>query len=409
MVTTENPPVAMAKSNWIPRGLERRVEQTREDLRMLWRDVTGVPHAPFRGRDGARFVAWPSRRAGAGLRSREVEVVAAHRETADAITLELRALEGHFEPTPGQFFTFVFERDGQELRRAYSVSSACAKADRFAVTVKRVAGGFASNRLNDAVEVGDRLRVFGPAGSFTVTPDPDARRDMVLVAGGSGITPMMALMRTLLPAEPHTRMTLVYGNRGMEDVIFREALDELVAAHPGRLAVRHVLERPPGDWDGGVGQLGPEVARAQLEGEVARASSTYWICGPEPMMDAVRTVLVDLGVGAARMHEESFSAPHRRTDTTPEELGSQPVVLRVGEERRELVTEPGETLLEAGLRAGLDMPYSCAMGGCAACKVRVRGDVVMEEPNCLSEAERTEGQVLACIARATGRCEVEVG
>jgi ring-1,2-phenylacetyl-CoA epoxidase subunit PaaE len=304
----------------------------------------------------------------------------------------------------------------ERLRRAYSLAGpAVAGAPRL-VTVKRIADGRVSNHLNDLVKEGQLLPVLGPSGHFTLE---DAERDLaerglapaehlVLIAAGSGITPIRSLVETALETRPELRLTLIYGNRSEADVIFRDRFAELVAAHPERLTALHVLEHAEGNTLGATpGLLVREVIEAKLEG-IDPSETLYFVCGPAPVMDAARDALVARGVDEARIREERFQNPERRTDA-PLPADAQLVLVRTGRGEREITVEPGKTILEAGLAGGADLPFSCAMGGCGACRVRlVSGDVFMDEPNCLSTREKSEGYVLACVGRPTTSCVVEV-
>ena len=243
------------------------------------------------------------------------------------------------------------------------------------------------------------LRALGPSGAFTV---PDDARDVTLIAGGSGITPIVSIAETLRRARPDVAVRVLYGNRGEDDIIFRERLDALDAP------VTHVLEAPPEGWSGLAGRLDAETIRGWLGDDAPERR--YFVCGPEAMMDAVREALFAAGVDPRRIHEERFRSPDDapRSDAR---LPTEPVTMRVraGGRSRVAPVAPGETLLEAGLAAGASMPFSCAMGGCAACKCKVvSGEVVMAEPNCLSEAERADGWVLACSSRPLTDVAVEV-
>jgi ring-1,2-phenylacetyl-CoA epoxidase subunit PaaE len=396
----------------VPRALEPRVRQLRKDLRSVIAGLRGERPPAWLPRDGSRYANAP---APGGLATRELEVAEIVRETDDALSLVLRDPGGRELPPihPGQFFTLLIELDGQTLRRAYSVSSDCRERERVAITIKRVAGGRVSNYLNDHAVPGMRMKVLGPSGEFGCTPEPARAqpRKLVLIAGGSGITPMMALLRTLPELEPDCEIALIYANRRREDVIFAEALDELARRHAPRLTIHHILEHPPAGWSGGRGRGEPAVLGPILDG-LALADdpeAVFMLCGPVPMMDGARELLRERGVAPARIVSESFVAPHLRADLEARTRKPQP--LTVVHEGREigLVVRPGQTLLEAGLAAGLSLPYSCAMGGCAACKVELeRGEVVMREPNCLGPSEREAGYVLACVASPVSPCRVRV-
>jgi ferredoxin-NADP reductase len=330
-------------------------------------------------------------------------VVHVVRETHAAVSLVLE------DPTgglicflPGQFFTFLVPIGDQILRRAYSASSDARDQRCVSVTIKRIPGGLVSNHLNDFVRVDDLVQVLGPAGSFGVAPDASLARELVLIAGGSGITPMMSIARTVLAVELQTRVTLVYGNRALRDIIFRDALEALASEHHLRLTVRHVLSVPPADWRGGTGLLDARVLDRELDACAARGDSTFLLCGPEAMMREARTTLQERGVDSRRILEERYGTPQHRTRAPLAAVGPQLLTIQARDEAssREVYVGGEQTVLEAGLSAGVSMDYSCAMGGCGVCKVRlVEGEVVMEEPNCLTGQERSDGYVLACVAR----------
>jgi ferredoxin-NADP reductase len=333
------------------------------------------------------------------------------RETADAVTLVLEDARGApVRFSAGQFFTlFVPLPGGAVAKRAYSASSSALDDGRVSVTVKRVEGGRVSTHLVKSAREGDVIDVLGPSGSFVPAPCTGPRR-LVLVAGGSGITPLASIARTLLAAEPQTHIALVYGNRAWEDVILREALGELAREHgSSRFVLRHVLERAPAGWVGGTGLLDGAALARELDtlGEPDAPTTAYFLCGPAPMMQAARACLEARGVAPTRIHEERFVSAHAAGHATDV---PQPVTVRArgGGERR-IVVAPGQTLLEAATGEGVELPFSCTVGGCGACRVRLlEGKMVLDEPNCLSPAERAQGYVLTCIGRPAAPCAVEV-
>lgn len=343
--------------------------------------------------------------------ARTVNVVKVVRETKDAISVYLTEKDGSpISFKPGQFLSVDVEVEGEVHRRAYSLASACVANTPVHITVKRIEEGRVSNQLNDTLQAGDTLSVLGPSGNFTVEPRALNERHLVMVAGGSGITPIMCLLETILREEPGSRVTLVYGNRGWDDIIFRRRLAALGDEMGDRLRVDHVLDQPPEGWSGGRGLLTPSVLAQRFDAlEIADSGSLrYFICGPTPMMEAAHEVLRTRGVDGARISEERFTRPEDRHGRAGSDKVETVMITRGGENHGVQVS-PGQTILEAALAAGLEMPFSCAMGGCGACRVKNReGEIQMEEPNCLSRAERDQGYVLACVGRPLTHATIEV-
>jgi len=300
--------------------------------------------------------------------------------------------------------------DGERLRRAYSLASACLPDVPVHITVKRIEGGRVSNHLNDTIQEGDELAVLGPSGNFTVEPRAVNERHLVMIAGGSGITPIMSILETVLRVEGGSRVALIYGNRGWDDVIFRDRLAALCDEFGERLLVDHVLEHPPEDWSSSKGLLSGDVLAARLEALSIQDDGLmrYFVCGPTPMMEAADELLQQLGVDASRIAEERFTRPEDRSGEMGSDKTELVVISKAGHDHG-IQVEPGQTILEAALAAGIDMPFSCAMGGCGACRVRrAEGEVQMEEPNCLSRAEREQGYVLTCVGRPLTQSKIEV-
>jgi ring-1,2-phenylacetyl-CoA epoxidase subunit PaaE len=352
----------------------------------------------------------PEVASGADLLSpRALRVAAVVRETSDCVSLVLEDPTGApVRFVAGQFFTVVATIDGEPLRRAYSASSSALDSARVSITAKRVAGGKMSTWLNAQVSPGDMVSVLGPSGSFIVEPKSDQARHLVLIGGGSGITPLIAIARAVLAIEPRSRVALVYANRTDADVIFESALLALEREHEGRLLVRHVT-----------GLLDRAAAAREIDVTLAvmvdaTLVTDFYVCGPEGMMTEVRAELLSRAVRPERIHEERFASPHLRArvaSTSCEDSVGSPHALTIhanGVAHRVLVAG-GLTVLEAGIAAGVAMPFSCAMGGCGACKVKLRGgEVDMEEPSCLTTEERAAGYVLACVARPKGGADLSV-
>jgi ferredoxin-NADP reductase/predicted pyridoxine 5'-phosphate oxidase superfamily flavin-nucleotide-binding protein len=354
------------------------------------------------GYEDVRVGGQPERRAAAPVAEnplREVRIAEVRRETPSAVTLVLEdaGRPASFDFRPGQFFTLVADVDGRPVRRAYSASSAPG-ASRLEITVKHVEGGRFSTHVHRNLRAGDRLSVRGPSGAFHA--DPAAAHEVVLIAAGSGVTPMMSMIRSLLAAPAAGRVALLCSSRSEEEVIFADELLRLAEQHRERLSVTHVLTRQRG-------RLDAAGVRDWLTGLRPSPEARYYTCGPEALMDSVQDVLTGLGVPEDRVRTERYTSG---ADTTVTITAPQEVHVKDG--ARELgsaVVEPGQTLLDAGLAAGLPMPYSCTVGNCGDCTVKLRaGQVVMNEPNCLTPRQKAEGDVLTCVGRPTSDVVLDI-
>jgi ring-1,2-phenylacetyl-CoA epoxidase subunit PaaE len=327
---------------------------------------------------------------------RELRVAEVIEETTTTRTFVLEPAEG--EPAlsflAGQHLTLLVEIGGVTHRRCYSFSTSPVAGERPAITVKRMPEGMVSRHLHAHVHAGDTLRATDPAGQFTLATDAAASRTIVMVAGGVGITPLMSIAETVLREEPRSRVVLLTGNRSEPEVIFRRRLDALAAEHAPRLEVTHAVDLSSPGWLGITGALdGARVLQTLGRTDAAE----YFVCGPGPMMESVCAALAGAGVGQERIHTERFAYATASAARMPDH-GAEITFAASG---RRVTAKPGQTILQAGLDAGLDLPYSCTMGGCGACKVKkTSGSVVASEPNCLTDRERDEGYVLACCSYA---------
>lgn len=396
----------------LPRTMAEKLRAAGRDVRMLSdRLLLGKNPSPLIDRQRSTRGAVVSLPRKSPNMTRAVRVTRVARETDDAISIYLCEADGSpLEFRPGQFLSVDVTVDGERCRRAYSLASPCIEGAPRHITVKRISDGRVSNHLNETIREGDELAVLGPSGSFTVEPQPVSERQLVMIAGGSGITPIMSILETVLRVESGTRVTLVYGNRGWKDIIFRERLEALRGEFGDRLIVDHVLEHAPEDWSGGRGLLSRDVLEARLDALGVRDDGLqrYFLCGPTPMMEAARKALEARGVAPTRIAEERFTRPEERDGARGSDQ-TELVIVSKGEHEHGIQVEPGQTILEAALAAGLEMPFSCAMGGCGACRVRLTaGEVRMEEPNCLSRAERERGYVLTCVGRPARQSSIAV-
>jgi len=310
------------------------------------------------------------------------------RETGDAHSLVFDTPEG-LTYKPGQFLTLRLPHEDGIVARCYSVSSAPGVDEHLKVTVKRVVDGRGSNWVCDNVVAGTELDVLAPSGTFTPN-SYDA--DLLLLAGGSGITPVMSIIKATL-AHGTGRMFLVYANRDEKSVIFHAELRQLVKEHPERLIVLHWLESVQG--------LPSAQPLAALVAPWVRGES--FICGPAPFMDCAADVLKGLGVGRERIHVERYTSlqgdPWVEGETAAPVEGEKHAALQVelDGEIHELDWSESTKLLDLLLDKGLKAPYSCREGACSACSVMlVEGEVRMDNNSVLEQEDLDEGWRLAC-------------
>jgi ring-1,2-phenylacetyl-CoA epoxidase subunit PaaE len=339
-------------------------------------------------------------------------------ETAEARSIRFDVpteLRETFRFRPGQHLTLRAEIGGEEVRRNYSLCVAPSDGE-LKVTVKRIAGGLFSNWANDTLASGDAIDVMPPHGSFTWDFAPGAANHYVGFAGGSGITPVLSLLRTALIEEPESRFTLLYGNRDSQSVIFLEELARLKNRFMGRLEVHHFLAEEMEDIELFNGMLDrakcEEVLTHLVEPESAAA---FFICGPGPMMDAAEAALLGRGVGRDRIHLERFTAD-RPTEALQAQLqamskeaeGLTLLVTLDGRKRRVPFDAAAGNILDSARLAGMPAPFACKAGVCATCRARiVSGEVEMAARYGLTDEEVAAGYVLTCQSVPRG-ADVEV-
>jgi 3-ketosteroid 9alpha-monooxygenase subunit B len=314
-------------------------------------------------------------------------------ETGDAHSIVFEKPEG-VTYKPGQFLTLRLPHVDGPVARCYSLSSAPTVDDHLKVTVKRVLQGRGSNWICDEVIVGHEIDVLAPSGTFTPR---NLDSDLLLLAGGSGITPVMSIIKSAL-ADGHGKMLLIYANRDEQSVIFHAELRALVAEHPDRLVVLHWLETVQG-----------LPSKRPLQ-EIVRpwGHSEAFICGPAPFMDCAADALKELGMSRDRIHVERFTSlsgdPWTEVEAVAPVAGGKTVdlVVDLDGETHELDWPADQKLLDFLLDQGLDAPYSCREGACSACGVKLlEGEVEMENNSVLEQEDLDEGWRLACQSRPT--------
>ena len=328
-------------------------------------------------------------------------------ETAEAKSIRFSVpepLRDTFAFKPGQHLTLKADIDGEDLRRNYSLCVA-PQDGQLKVTVKRIAGGVFSNWANDNLKPGDAIEVMEPHGSFTWEFRPDARNHYAGFAGGSGITPVMSLLKTALLTEPESRFTLFYGNRDSQSVIFLEQLAALKNRFMDRLQVHHFLAEEFEEIELFNGILDRTKCDLILGSLIeAEEVTAFFICGPGPMMDAAEEALKEVGVPGERILVERFTAgrPSAALEAQMHELQAQAAGLTMqvtldGRTRRVTFNAEAGNILDSARLAGMPAPYACKAGVCATCRARVtKGEVEMAARYGLSDDEIAAGYVLTC-------------
>jgi ring-1,2-phenylacetyl-CoA epoxidase subunit PaaE len=329
------------------------------------------------------------------------------RETADTVSIAFEVppeLAAAYDFAPGQHLTFrVPGPDGNEVRRSYSICSGLDDGE-LRVAVKNLPGGVFGVYANERLQVGELLDVMTPVGRFTTVLDPQHERSYLGVAAGSGITPVISLVRSVLGRQPRSRFTLLYGNRGPTTVIFREALEDLKDRYLDRLQVIHVFSREQQQVPLLNGRIDAGKLRA-LAGTLLDVPSydEVFICGPEQMTLTARDTLVELGADPAHVHLELFGShapavprPYRET------TDRRRLTLIQNGIRTQIEAHPDDTVLAAGQLAGLDLPFSCTSGVCSTCRAKVlEGSVEMDVNYALEPWETEAGFVLTCQSHPT--------
>jgi ring-1,2-phenylacetyl-CoA epoxidase subunit PaaE len=328
----------------------------------------------------------------------------------DAVCLELQPppeLAAAYRFEAGQHLAVRAMLGGRELRRTYSIASAAGGSLRIGVRVQ----GEMSRHLAEGLAIGDRIEALEPAGRFKPTLEPARAKSYVAIACGSGITPILSIVGTLLAAEPASRVLLIYGNRSIARTMFVDEVLALKDRYLARLAVQFFMSREPQDVELFNGRLDAARLRALAQSEFdPRAVDEYFLCGPGSMVRDISAALRELGA-TGRIHSEHFgpdrggaaeaAAPAAAADTST-------VTVIMDGRRRNLAVRRDRTILDAAKEAGLHLPYSCRAGVCASCRVKVvSGSVVMKRNQALEDWEVQAGYVLSCQARPTSE-QVEI-
>lgn len=336
----------------------------------------------------------------------DLTVAKIQQETNDAVSIvfdvpsELQDLYLGF--TQGQHLVMKADIDGQEIRRNYSICSAVQDAE-LRVGIKKIDGGLFSSFANDELKEGDKLAVMPPEGSFNTPLDAASRKHYLGFAAGSGITPILSILKTTLASEPNSVFTLVYGNKSVSNMMFRETILGLKNRYPERFQLLNVLSREEQESEILNGRINAEKVNMLADRvlDVASVNEVY-ICGPQDMTEAIRDTLQERGMDKKNIHFELFGvAPSAAKKAVVKDEDAGPVrqvaVVVDGMQTNLEVAEGGINILDAALEAGADLPFACKGGVCCTCRAKVvEGEVKMDVNYALEEWEVEQGFVLTC-------------
>jgi ring-1,2-phenylacetyl-CoA epoxidase subunit PaaE len=330
------------------------------------------------------------------------------KETEDCVSivfdvpLELKDL---FQFTPGQSLTIRKKLNGEEQRRNYSICSSPFD-DELKVAVKKLEGGLFSTYVNEKLQPGEHLDVMPPVGKFYTELHPAQKKSYVAFAAGSGITPMLSIMKTTLVTEPRSSFTLVYGNRAKSSIIFKEELENMKDKFIDRFRIYHVLSREKSDTPINYGRIDKEKCSLLFDKVIdIKSCDEFFLCGPEEMIFTVRDFLLENKIPKEHIHFELFTIPGQKKSTVD---GKQPAVVETGPKSKVSVkldgimfdfdlAHGGQSILDAALNQGADLPYACKGGVCCTCKAKLlEGKVVMDENWGLEADEVEKGFILTC-------------
>jgi ring-1,2-phenylacetyl-CoA epoxidase subunit PaaE len=329
----------------------------------------------------------------------------------------------HFKFTAGQYLTIKATIGEEEVRRAYSICTG-PNEEVLGVSVKKVQNGKMSMYLNNFVKPGDILEVMQPDGKFRLITYVDLQRDHYFFAAGSGITPIMSMIKAMLEEEPKSTAYLLYGSKNENDIIYKNQFEELKARYEGQLIVDHTLSRPTKikktgilgvlgkkqtQWSGLKGRIdSAKVARFIQENPPKSDNTEYYICGPGEMIDIVRTTLMGNGVEKTNIHQEYFTSGTTGSHEVNNSADVAKLTAHLNGQKINIEIPKGKTILDALLNAGHEAPYSCTSGACSTCMAKVLyGQVEMEACFALDDEEINDGYILTCQAHPTSK-EVEV-
>ncbi len=326
------------------------------------------------------------------------------KETADAVSILFNVpdeLKSYYQFVAGQYVNLKITLDGQEIRRAYSICSS-PKSGELRIAVKAIQNGFFSKFANEKLAVGNVIEVGTPEGKFTFEPKAERQKNYAAFVAGSGITPVYSILKSVLEEEPNSTFVLVYGNKSEKDTIFHNQLHDLQLQYVGRLFVQYVYSQSTTD-NALFGRIDKSTVNFILKNKHAEMEfSKFYLCGPEEMINLVSDTLKENNIASSDIKFELFSTSSSEGETVASADGHTKISILVDDEETTFEMSQKQTLLEAALKQGLDVPYSCQGGICSSCICRItEGEAVLKKNQILTDAEIAEGLTLACQAHPT--------
>jgi ring-1,2-phenylacetyl-CoA epoxidase subunit PaaE len=334
----------------------------------------------------------------------KLNITDVRRETPDAISVAFRVpeqLQDYYKYIAGQYITVKLTLDGQEIRRAYSICSVPASGE-LRIAIKSVKSGLFSPFANNQLKAGDTIEVGLPEGNFIFEPVADRRKNYAAFSAGSGITPVMSIIQTVLSAEPNSTFVLVYGNKTPQDTIFYDKLKELELQYTGRFFVHFVFSRAKVEHQL-FGRIERSTVNFILNNKYKEVEfDKFWLCGPEDMINTVSTVLKEHNIREKDIRFELFVPPKSEKELEVLLDGHTKITVMVDDEETTFEMSKKQTVLEAALKQGIDAPYSCQGGICSSCLARITsGTAEMSKNAILTDGEIAKGLILTCQAHPT--------
>ena len=336
----------------------------------------------------------------------KLSVASVQKETESTVVVSFdipNELQEDFSFVPGQYLTLETQINGEDVRRSYSLCSAPFEK-KWQVAIKHVDGGKFSTYANASLKAGDEMQVLEPDGNFKLVTDKKNENNYVAFAAGSGITPVLSMIKSVLGEEPNSTFTLFFGNRNFDSIIFREELEALKNQYLNRLSIHHILSKE---------KLGSPLFFGRIDAQKCNKFSTvffdikevnnFYLCGPSKMIFEIRDELINLGADASKIHFELFNTDDIKVEKKEEQSTYDPeteskVTIVLDEESFDMpLAYGGISVLDAALAAGADLPYACKGGVCSTCKAKItEGEVVMDLNYALEPDELERGFVLTC-------------